>query len=96
MPNTITLSETANNTLAELEERDQRKYRKVLKTLGLMGANIRHQGLHTHEYEGLKGPNGEKVFEAYVENNTSAAYRVFWYYGPDRDEISVIFITPHP
>ena len=27
--------------------------------------------------------DGEKVFEAYGQNNTFGAYRVFWHYGPD-------------
>ena len=96
MPNTITLSIEADQTLTELEHRDQKKHKKVLKTLGLMEANIRHPGLHTHEYGELKGPNGEKVFEAYVKNNTPSAYRIFWHYGPNKDQISIILITQHP
>jgi hypothetical protein len=52
--------------------------------------------LHTHKYNALEGPNGEEVFEAYVENNTPGAYRIFWHYGPGRGIISIIAITPHP
>jgi hypothetical protein len=44
----------------------------------------------------LSGPNGEKVFEAYVENRTPGAYRIFWYYGPQSGEITVFAMTPHP
>jgi len=44
----------------------------------------------------LKGPNGEKVFEAYAEQKTPAAYRVFWFYGPSRGKITIFAITPHP
>ncbi len=66
------------------------------KTLGLLESNIRHPSLHTHEYSKLKGPNGEKVFEAYAENRTPAAFRVFWFYGPEKDQITVVAITPHP
>ena len=40
----------------------------------------RHPGLKTHEFTSLKGPNGEKVFEAYAEQSTPSAYRIFWYY----------------
>jgi hypothetical protein len=58
--------------------------------------NPRHQGLNTHEYDSLKGANGEKVFEAYAENKTPAAYRIFWHYGPGPDAITVIAITSHP
>ena len=72
------------------------KHEKVLKTLGLMATNLRHPGLKTHEYLSLSGPNNEKVFEAYVENKTTAAYRVFWYYGPEQGTITILAITPHP
>ena len=30
-------------------------------------ANPRHPGLQTHEFTSLKGPRGEKVFEAYAQ-----------------------------
>ena len=41
--------------------------------------------------------------EAYVQNQTPGAYRVFFYYGPDRIEagrriavLTIVDITPHP
>ncbi len=68
----------------------------VRKTLGFMETNLRHPSLNTHEYTSLKGPNGEKVFEAYVQQKTPSAYRVFWYYGPDRGQFTIVAITPHP
>ena len=40
--------------------------------------------------------NGEKVFEAYAQQRTPGAYRVFWYYGPERGMITIVAITPHP
>ena len=86
----------AKGVLAELESSDPKKHKKVLKTLGLLEKNPRHPGLNTHEYDSLRGPPDEKVFEAYVENNTPAAYRVFFYYGPDRQMITIVAITPHP
>jgi len=43
----------------------------------------------------MEGPGGEDVFEAYVEQDTPAAYRVFWYYGPARGNITILSITPH-
>ena len=92
----ILITAEAQETIDDLQAHDPPKYNKVLKTIGLMETNIRHPGLHTHEYTSLKGPNKEKVFEAYVENKTPAAYRVFWYYGPGQGEITVISVTPHP
>jgi hypothetical protein len=86
----------AAQTLTELEQFDPKKYRKVLKTLALMETNLRHPSLKTHKYNSLSGPDNEEVFEAYVENNTPAAFRVFWYYGPLPASITILAITPHP
>jgi mRNA-degrading endonuclease RelE of RelBE toxin-antitoxin system len=86
----------AEETLANLQQIDQKKYKKVLKTLGLMQTNMRHPGLKTHKYNSLYGPEGEDLFEAYVENRTPGAFRVFWYYGPDKNVITILAITPHP
>ena len=74
----------------------KKRYKSVKKAINLLAANPRHPGLQTHEYESLKGPKKEKVFEAYAEQNTPAAYRIFWYYGPNRGEITIISITEHP
>ena len=74
----------------------QKRYKAVKKTIELLAENPRHNSLQTHEFLSLQGPNGEKVFEAYAEQKTSAAYRVFWYYGPAKGQITIIAITPHP
>jgi hypothetical protein len=92
----LRLTSEAKDVLVELAKADPKKYKKVLKTLGLMQVNLRHPGLNTHKFNSLQGPNGEEVFEAYVENKTPAAYRVFWCYGPDQEEITILTITPHP
>ncbi len=86
----------AEETLANLQQTDPKKYKKVLKTLGLMQTNLRYPGLKTHKYDSLSGPDEEEVFEAYVENKTPAAFRVFWYYGPGKNVITILAITPHP
>ncbi len=52
--------------------------------------------LNTHEYTSLTRQFGIKIFEAYAENKTPQAYRIFWHYGPDQSEITIIAITPHP
>ena len=73
-----------------------KRYKAVKKTIKLLARNPRHPGLQTHEFISLTGPNGEKVFEAYAEQRTPAAYRVFWYYGPSRGIITIFAITSHP
>lgn len=77
--------------------------KQVRKTLGLLEVNLRHPSLNTHRYESLEGPHGEDVFEAYVQNQTPGAYRIFFMYGPDRVAgkrrvavLTIIAITPHP
>ena len=74
----------------------KKRYKAVKKTIIFLAKNPRHNSLQTHEYSSLKGPNNEKVFEAYAEQNTPAAYRVFWYYGPSKGMITIIAITSHP
>lgn len=75
---------------------EKARYRAVKKTIKLLAENPRHPSLQTHPFLSLKGPNGEKVFEAYAQQKTSAAYRVFWYYGPSKGEMTIFAITPHP
>jgi hypothetical protein len=74
----------------------KKRYNSVKKTITFLANNPRHNSLQTHEFTSLKGPNGEKVFEAYAEHKTPAAYRVFWYYGPSNRMITVFAITSHP
>ena len=74
----------------------QKRYKAVVKAIRFLAADPRHPSLQTHEYTSLKGPAGEKVFEAYAEQATPAAYRIFWYYGPKKDQITIVAITPHP
>ncbi|MEW6667894.1 MAG: hypothetical protein AB1512_22010 [Thermodesulfobacteriota bacterium] len=73
-----------------------KRYNAVKKAIGFLSENPRHKSLRTHEFTSLEGPKGEKVFEAYAEQSTPAAYRVFWYYGPEKNQITIIAITPHP
>jgi|SRR4030042_317744 len=88
----------ADADLREIETNPAKRkiLKAVRKTLGLLETNLRHPSLQTREFTSLKGPSGEKVFEAYVQQKTPGAYRVFWYYGPERNQITIVSITPHP
>ncbi|MEX1186659.1 MAG: hypothetical protein WEA80_08715 [Gemmatimonadaceae bacterium] len=92
----LSFTPEARDVLQALEKKDKPKHRNVLKTLGLIESNPRHPGLRTHKFKSLSGPNGEDVSEAYVEQDTPAARRVFWYYGPGRATIRIITIARHP
>lgn len=73
-------------------------FKQVEKCVRLSLDNPKHPGLHTHAYDSIEHPYEAtgKVFEAYVQNRTPGAYRLFWCYGPRRGEITLIAITPHP
>jgi len=73
-------------------------FKQVRKTIVLLADNPRHPGLQTHPYHSLENPFDPKakVFEAYAQHRTPGAYRVFWCYGPGKNEITILAITPHP
>lgn len=89
---------TAAEHLEQLE-RDRglaRRLKAVRKTLARLETDPRHPGLQSHEFKSLSGVQGGKVFEPYAEQDTPAAYRVFWQYGPEKGQVTVIAITSHP
>ncbi len=73
-------------------------FKQVVKTLQHLQQDPRHPGLQSHEFCSIENPvvQGAKVFEAYAQNRTPGAYRVFWCYGPGVETITIIAITPHP
>jgi len=78
--------------------RDEGLFKQVHKCVSLLAENPRPPGLETHEFRSLDHPfsPGGKVFEAYAQNKTPGAYRIFWCYGPATGEITILAITPHP
>jgi hypothetical protein len=86
----------ANLVLLEKDAGLHKRLKAVRKALAYLQNDPKHPGLNTHKFSSLVGPNGEDVFEAYAENKTPAAYRIFWFYRPDKKHITVIAITPHP
>jgi hypothetical protein len=98
MKKELIFSLRADTDLAALENDPSKAkvLKAVRKTLGFMETNLRHPSLNTHEFISLRGPDGEKVFEAYAQQDTPGAYRIFWHYGPGQNEITIIAITPHP
>jgi hypothetical protein len=94
----IAFSIEADDQLTALENQPHliKRLKAVNKGLAFLESNPRHPGLKTHKYATKSGPSGEEIFEAYAENNTPGAYRIFWHYGPGKDVITIIAITPHP
>jgi hypothetical protein len=73
-------------------------FKQVHKCVELLANNPKHRGLQTHPYSSMPNPYDpkQKVFEAYAQNQTPGACRVFWCYGPAKKELTIITITPHP
>lgn len=94
----LLFTEEASSNLIDLNKDQSKKKRlkAVNKALGYLETNPKHPSLNTHEYDSLTREFGIKIFEAYAENRTPQAYRIFWHYGPDKKDITIIAITPHP
>ena len=97
---TLKFTKTAAGQLKAIE-RDPAKTglaRQTKKSLGYLQVEPKHPSLQTHVYNTIGHPFNpkQKMFEAYVQNNTPSAYRIFWCYGPANKQITIIAITPHP
>ena len=98
MPFSLIFTDKAANDYQNLENNKalSKRLKAVRKALYHLETNPRHPGLNTHKYTAITGQNGEEIFEAYAENNTPAAYRIFWHYGKGKNVITVLAITAHP
>ena len=94
----LTLSDKVKEKLTSLrnDTANNKRYKAVIKSLKLLEQNPHHPSLNTHEHSSLSRQYGRKIFEAYAENHTPGAYRIFWTYGDNRGEIEIISIIPHP
>lgn len=71
-------------------------FNKWSKSLALLSANPRHPGLRSHEIDDLSRKFGVKVWQSYLENRKSGALRMFWAYGPQRQDITILAVERHP
>ena len=69
---------------------------KLARAVQHLEENPFYPGLQSHEITTLSLRYGQRVFESYLENNTPAAGRIFWVYGPRRHYITLIGLEPHP
>ena len=86
-------AEFQNKTISKENFALYKKWGKAVKNLA---SNPQHPGLATHKIDQLSKRYGKEVWQSYLENNTPAAGRMFWAYGPNRGEITVIGLEPHP
>ncbi len=80
---------TANKTEEQL-------YKKWGNALIKLADDPFYPGLKTHEIEPLSKRYGMKVWQSYLENHKSGAMSMYWVYGPDQKDITVIGLEPHP
>ena len=77
-------------------KKDEELYMKWGSALKKLSANPMYPSLHIHEIEPLSRRYGMKVWQSYLENKTSKARRMYWVYGPDQKDITIIGLEPHP
>jgi hypothetical protein len=80
----------------QLGTQSERLLRRLRKTLAFLSADPRHPSLQSHEIEALSKRYGQRVWQSYLENRTPGAGRIYWVYGPQRHDITVIGLEPHP
>ena len=80
----------------KLDKDEEKFFKKWVKALGYLAVNPRHNSLGSHEIDDLTRKYGIKIFQSYLENETPAAGRMFWAYGPERSDITILAIEPHP
>jgi len=88
------LSDRQRQSLLNKEE--QKFFKKLIKVLGYLQENPRHNSLQSHEIDDLSRKYGLKIFQSHLENNTPAAGRIFWAYGPGKGDITILAVEPHP
>ena len=80
----------------KLDREETKSYRKLTKALEYLRENPRHNSLASHEIDALSRKCGFRVFQSYLENKTPAAGRMFWAYGPDKGDITILAVESHP
>ena len=91
------INELSDKARAGTLNRDETDlYRKIRKALHNLETNPRHPGLKSHEIDVLTEKYGVRIWESYLENKRSGARRMFWIYGPETKEITIVGIENHP
>lgn len=92
----IRFTNEAKEQFINISQKEPKKLKIIKKTINLLSTNPKYPSLNTHKYIGYKGYEDIEIFEAYVENHTLNAYRIFWCYGVGKDIITIISIQHHP
>jgi hypothetical protein len=88
-----------NNSISKNE---LKLFKLFYKATHLLSINPKHNSLNSHEINTLTIRFSKKtgykcrVWQSYLQNNTPSAGRLYWCYGPGKNDISVIGLEPHP
>lgn len=88
------LRERMNNN--ELGKNEIKYLKKIVTCLDHLSKNPAHNSLNSHKIDVLSKQYGVEVWESYLENHVPAAGRIFWLYGPEKKQITIAAIEPHP
>lgn len=78
-----------------LSKNEEDLFKRFAKTIKFLSSNPKHPGLQTHEIEELSERYGMKIWQSYLDQGKTAR-RMYWTYGPNRGEITILGISPHP
>jgi len=90
------------NSQNQLSKEESKTFKKLVKAFYFLSIDPKHNGLNSHEIDELSERMTKtvgkktKVFQSYLENNTPAAGRFYWCYAPQKEQITIIGIEPHP
>ena len=79
-----------------INKKDEELYKKWGNAIKKLASNPQYPSLNTHEIAPLSKRYGMKVWQSYLENKKSGARRMYWVYGPDQSDITIIGLEPHP
>ena len=71
-------------------------YKRIRNALRHLAADPSYNGLGTHPIDLLSAILKQKVWCSYLNNKTPSAGRIYWVYGPARNEITIFAISKHP
>ncbi len=79
----------------ELSADENDLFTRFGRAIQILSSNPRHPGFKTHEIDELSKKYGLKIWQSYLDQGKTAR-RFYWTYGPERREITILGIEPHP
>lgn len=86
------LEKRRNNNLTTKEKE---LFKKFSKAINFLRNDPKYPGLKTHEIKVLSKKYGKKIWQSYLDQGKKAR-RIYWTYGPNRKEITILGLEPHP